>query len=78
MPPLRSAAVLAIASRSASFVTSAAKPEAPLPTALAAASACVPVPRHHEDLGAVLGEDAGDALADALARPGDDDRFSGD
>ncbi len=31
-------------------------------------------PRHHQDLGAVAGEDPGDALADPLARPRYDDR----
>ena len=67
MPPWRSAAAFAIASRSASLVTSAAKAEAPLPISFAVASACVGVARDDQHLGAVLREDAGDALADALA-----------
>ena len=76
MPPWRSAAALAIASRSASFVTSAAKAEAPLPSSLRRRLGLIGVPRDDQHLRAVPGEHAGDALADALARAGDDDRFS--
>ena len=75
-PPWRSTAVLAAACMSASLVTSPAKALAVPPafvSSCAVASASLEVARDDQHLGAVAGEHAGDALADALAAAGDDD-----